>query len=103
MAAELAKQYNQAWEKCHLNFREKAEVYDRPGETWADKFPHGLTDISFMCWQKTRRLLAALEKQAADGEYVIDSAEAKRAVEDSLVDLVNYAIFGLCILDADKA
>jgi hypothetical protein len=76
------------------NFREKAEVYDQPGQTWADKFPHGLPDVSFCCYQKVMRLLSA--EKTAEGLF---SEEASRAITDCLRDLANYATMGLAMLD----
>ncbi len=92
----LADAYERQVAKCIANFRMKAEVYDRDDETWEDKFPHGMQDIAYEAWKKSRRLNAALERAGQ-----CDSEEARRAIFDSLQDLANYMLFGMCILEEE--
>ena len=68
---------------AHLRARKSAD-YDDHGVQLADYFPFGFVSYVQMIWVKTLRLRSLVDKDSVN-----------EGVDDSLKDLINYAIFAL--------
>jgi len=61
-----------------------------------DGFPHGLSDATFETHRRVTRVLG-LEKQLANG--IEDKQTLRETMRGDLVDLINYAVFAVLLLD----
>lgn len=81
----IIEQRDQAGRNAHLDF-------------WSG-FPHGLSDITFETHRRVARILG-VEKQMANG-FAHKADELKQVMRNDLLDLANYALFGVMKLDKD--
>lgn len=84
-ATTIVHNRDQAGRNAHLEF-------------W-DGFPHGLSDITFETHRRVARILGA-ERQMANG-FAHKADELKQVMRNDLLDLANYALFGVMKLDKD--
>jgi len=64
--------------------------------TFYDGFPHGLSDATFETHRRVTRVLG-LERQLANG--IEDKKPLHETMRGDLVDLINYAVFAVLLLD----
>lgn len=64
-----------------------------------DGFPHGLSDLTFEMHRRVARVLG-VERTLADG-FATDEGDLRQVMRHDLLDLLNYAAFGVMKLDKD--
>lgn len=76
--------------------RKKANDYNNPNSRvkQADYYPNGVNTISDICWAKLLRIRSILDALKADNDYHPEF----ESLEDSFMDLINYASFAVSYL-----
>ena len=82
--------------RCHALMQEKAEDYTgKSSVQMADYYPRGIATIYDIMWAKMLRIKSVMEQMETR------DSENFESIQDSCVDLINYATFFVAYMDGD--
>ena len=82
--------------KCHALMQAKAEDYTgKSSVQMADYYPRGIATIYDIMWAKMLRIKSVMEQMESR------DSENFESIQDSCVDLINYATFFVAYMDGD--
>ena len=82
--------------KCHALMQAKAEDYTgKSSVQMADYYPRGIATIYDIMWAKMLRIKSVMEQMETR------DSENFESIQDSCVDLINYATFFVAYMDGD--